>query len=303
MGTLRREGGEEPIELGARHLVGRSSSCDLRVACAQASSVHAELRWTEQGWVVRDLGSRNGTWADGRRLDPGVPQPLITGSILAFGHPDARWVFAADRAPVARAIPAGGGPAVLAEGGLLTLPDGDEPEVSVYLDTSGRWWVDGLDGSGPLSGETVEAGGETWRLELPAPDPGTPALALPEVGSLVLHFAVSPDEEYVELVARHPDGEVDLGARAHHYLLLLLARLWSSDRTDPEKDPTTWGWVHTSELMRMMRVPERQLNLQICRARKQLAQAGIPDAAALLQRRRGTGQLRLGVAGVRFAAL
>ena len=60
-----------PLELvGQRPLtLGRSRYCDVVVAHDTVSRRHAEL-WREgDRFYVTDLGSSNGTWVDGRRVD------------------------------------------------------------------------------------------------------------------------------------------------------------------------------------------------------------------------------------------
>lgn len=67
--------------------VGRSRTCDIVVADPSVSRRHLELRRDDQGWYAVDLGSTNGSRADGepitgaRRLAPGMH--------LAVGHADA----------------------------------------------------------------------------------------------------------------------------------------------------------------------------------------------------------------------
>jgi DNA-binding response OmpR family regulator len=51
-----------------RATIGRSQDGGLVVLAASVSREHAELRKTEEGWQLRDLGSRNGTFVDGQRL-------------------------------------------------------------------------------------------------------------------------------------------------------------------------------------------------------------------------------------------
>lgn len=66
---------------GAAHAVaekstiGRAHEGDLVVLAASVSREHAELRKTDAGWQVRDLGSRNGTFVDGTRCQGRVPLP------------------------------------------------------------------------------------------------------------------------------------------------------------------------------------------------------------------------------------
>jgi hypothetical protein len=50
-------------------VLGRSRHCDVVLNHDTVSRTHAEIRREENGWSVRDLGSCNGTWLDGRRVD------------------------------------------------------------------------------------------------------------------------------------------------------------------------------------------------------------------------------------------
>lgn len=56
-------------------LVGRAVGCDLRLDDPQVSKRHARI-WLEgaRAWI-EDLGSRNGTWIDGRRVEGPAPIP------------------------------------------------------------------------------------------------------------------------------------------------------------------------------------------------------------------------------------
>lgn len=50
---------------GESVMVGRSSTCDLRIAAPRASRRHVEIVAQGEGHIVRDLGSTNGTTLDG----------------------------------------------------------------------------------------------------------------------------------------------------------------------------------------------------------------------------------------------
>ncbi len=43
---------------------------------------HFEIRQTPKGYVIKDLNSTNGTWVDGKLLDPGEEYPLREGSVI-----------------------------------------------------------------------------------------------------------------------------------------------------------------------------------------------------------------------------
>ncbi|MEW6280003.1 MAG: ATP-binding cassette domain-containing protein, partial [Candidatus Eremiobacterota bacterium] len=59
---------EAPPPPGLRLVVGRSGSCDLVIDSPMVSARHAELVGTERGFLLRDLGSSNGTFLEGRRI-------------------------------------------------------------------------------------------------------------------------------------------------------------------------------------------------------------------------------------------
>lgn len=49
--------------------IGRALDSGLRIEHASVSRNHAELRGDGDGWRLRDLGSKNGSFADGRRVE------------------------------------------------------------------------------------------------------------------------------------------------------------------------------------------------------------------------------------------
>jgi pSer/pThr/pTyr-binding forkhead associated (FHA) protein len=67
-------------------IIGRSADQSaLVVAHATVSRRHARITLSgDELWVV-DLGSMNGSWIDGRRLQPGVPVALQPGSTIRLG--------------------------------------------------------------------------------------------------------------------------------------------------------------------------------------------------------------------------
>ena len=76
--------------------LGRSADCALVFGGASASvvsAVHAELRARGGEWWVTDLGSRNGTYLNGRRVD--APAPLRVGDVIGLGESGPRLSVAA----------------------------------------------------------------------------------------------------------------------------------------------------------------------------------------------------------------
>ena len=66
-----------------RLLLGRSSACQLVFSDDTVSRRHAELRLMDGRWMLRDLGSSNGTWVNGRRV---VEAEVGPGDEVALGH-------------------------------------------------------------------------------------------------------------------------------------------------------------------------------------------------------------------------
>jgi len=281
--------------LPAQTLIGRSRTCQLRIAAPEVSGQHALLRWTEKRWELRDLGSRNGTFVNGRRLPPGERVLLSAGDRIGLGADDGRWRLSNAAAPAALARALDGGEVISASGGLLALPpDAEPPEVLVFRDPEGRWVVE-RDAVLSPAGDTLVADGRSWQLFLPEPDEETLRAGAPSVHEIQLRFEVSSDEEYARMTIGHRDDVIPLQARAHHYLLLTLARIRLEDQARDPEQPSAHGWVHLEDLARMLRQRERQLNLQVFRARKQVAEAGVEEAASIVERRPSSRQLRIGV--------
>ncbi|MBL7501271.1 ATP-binding cassette domain-containing protein [Frankia sp. CNm7] len=66
-----------------RMLIGRALSNDIIVGDLLASREHAELFFGRSGLEIVDLGSANGTFVNGRRVDR---TPLRPGDLIAIGH-------------------------------------------------------------------------------------------------------------------------------------------------------------------------------------------------------------------------
>lgn len=63
-------------------LIGRSSDCRIIVNDRQASRHHARISCTEQGYILEDLGSKNGTYLNGERLTK--PARLVDGDEIGI---------------------------------------------------------------------------------------------------------------------------------------------------------------------------------------------------------------------------
>lgn len=82
-----REGGQSKILVMDRDriTIGKASSNDVALTeDGRLSRLHAVLERFEAGWCIRDLGSRNGTWVNGRRIWD--THPLRTGDEVVVGQ-------------------------------------------------------------------------------------------------------------------------------------------------------------------------------------------------------------------------
>jgi sigma-54 dependent transcriptional regulator, acetoin dehydrogenase operon transcriptional activator AcoR len=79
---------------GARVLLGRGEDCETTLPGRETSRHHAEIVRRGPLWVIRDLGSTNGTFVNAERV---AEAPLASGEVVRLGE----WVgivVAADRA-------------------------------------------------------------------------------------------------------------------------------------------------------------------------------------------------------------
>jgi hypothetical protein len=67
--TFRSPAGDRTVTLETTLVVGRDAACDVCIDTVRLSRRHAEFTLTDQGVVVRDLGSRNGVLLNGTRVD------------------------------------------------------------------------------------------------------------------------------------------------------------------------------------------------------------------------------------------
>ncbi|RAG83654.1 peptide-binding protein [Streptacidiphilus pinicola] len=72
--------------------IGRLAGCDLKLGDESVSRVHAELRLEGGVWLLRDLGSTNGTQVNGWRVIGTVP--VRAGDRVSFGSVSFRLALA-----------------------------------------------------------------------------------------------------------------------------------------------------------------------------------------------------------------
>jgi hypothetical protein len=289
------------INLPSRLLVGRGYAAGLRLEDNSVSSEHAVLIARNTSWAARDLGSSNGTFVNGERLDPGAPRTLRLGDELRFGllPQPFRLVDITPPAPFARRLR--DGLEVSAIASVLALPTAGEPTLQIMRMGAG-WLCSDDSGDHAISdGDAVSVHGDEWRLFLPGVEEEThrPQNAI-RVQQLGLTFRVSTDEETVMIEVCTPHGTRLLESRVHNYLLLQLARQRLSDA---RLAPSEQGWVERGALAKAHRLDPEHLNVLLFRIRRTFAEAGVMDAGNLLECRRRPGQIRIGVGDLKIEPL
>lgn len=296
MGILERVATKNRVSLANQSLVGRSHTCVVRIDDPRVSAVHATIAWSaeNQRWEARDLGSRNGTSVDGRKLTGHDRVPLREGSELRLANEEL-WILKSALPPVACAISPDGS-ITAAENGLLALPDAGAPLACVYEDADGFWWVD-TEARLATDQETIDAGG-LWVLSIP-PVPQSSIATTVRLGRtlmlelLTLRFRHTIDEEHVELALVNDGDELPPIVRAYNYSLLVLARARLRDHNAGMPDAEQ-GWLYVEKLLAMLKMDAEKLNVDIHRARRELADLGVIDAGAIVERRVSSRQVRIG---------
>lgn len=295
MGRLRASQSNESRTLEAYSLVGRGPTCGVVLKDERVSYEHACLKYVTKGWALRDLGSTNGTWLNGHKVTAGTDVVLRVGDNIAFGESALVWQLEDAEPPEPMAVAVlSGEPATLTDGVIL-LPSAENPAASIFRSADGGWTLEASDRVRALEpGEVFELDGTSFRFSCPNEWQATAKIQrIRLVTESVLHFDVSDDEEHVSLSVECDGERMPLGRSNAYYFLLTLARLRNADQR-AHRDSEA-GWTHRDELMDLLKCGEQQLNVWVFRVRAKFASKDFLDYASIVERRDGSGQLRIGV--------
>ena len=114
-----------------RFTVGRHSQCALSIRDSVVSRRHADVFWENGGWWIQDLGSANGVFIDGQRIDRATL--FGTGRIqLGAGGPTLFYNLEAPAPAPPVELPAAVPPQ--AETTATAISSGDPPSLDHYRD-------------------------------------------------------------------------------------------------------------------------------------------------------------------------
>lgn len=170
--------------------------------------------------------------------------------------------------------------------------------VQLVTEDGEQYWLEATgERTAVADREVVNVQGEQWRLSLPDLSRESMRTMSAEhlfwAGRTTLRFEVSRDEEHVQVSLLDDNSEVPLRSRSFDYMLLLLARARLADR-GAGTPLSEQGWVYADVVARGLGVEASHLNVDIFRARRRFAAAGVTDADDTIERRQTTRQLRLG---------
>ncbi len=253
----------------------------FRIKCSPVSSLNSNFfieanndqvifYWSNTSWWVLNDSSGMVFFED-KTLKPGERLPLLIGQGLSIGdNRHNRWCML-DSSPPRK--------------NMVFLSDNDE------------WCVHG-EGK-PLylcNGDWVVTERYRWRLcAIEDGLSGRESGAIKPIQAVApaVCFEVSTDEEHVMACVEIESETINLYERVHHYLLVLLARIKLQDY-DKGYDISACGWVDMNDLSKMLGLDISHINIQIYRARKQIAEAVFleDDLPDIVERR--SGSVRLG---------
>jgi hypothetical protein len=278
--------------------IGRSVNSHLVLTGGRVSSEQAVIRHVGGGeWVIRDLGSKNGTFLNQRPLAIGDSK-LAEGDLLGFGESRATWTFSPGSPCELLVIRAGQDwVAVPAGERLLALPSSELPDATLFHRSAG-WFLEvpGTEPSTLSDGQTLTLSGYQYRVWISNEMDRTEDVVTSQrrLVDATLRLSVSRDEEQVE-------GELQLGAerfsllpRVYLYVLVALARYHEEDARNGLPS-TERGWRYADDVARSLGLDQQALNLQVYRARQVLAKLGFEDPIAIVERRAITKEIRLGI--------
>lgn len=284
-------------------IIGRDPGADIPVGDASVSRHHAMFFAEGERLFVRDLGSSNGTWLRGERING--PEPLEAGDDVRVGLETTVQVRAGDGERAVDRVydveDVGTGWRVPVATGELTF--GHEPHAWWWLpdpEVPGATLCIGSDGSAALTrgdarvalriGDSFEVGGRSFRLlqanraSAPTANAGGAAFGY----RLAVGFR-SSGEAWAELTA-DPVGRtyrVNSGNKA--LLLYLLGRPFA-DAATPGPD----GWVPDEAILTGIwgrSGDANKLYVLLHRLRTDLAGAGLDPAC--VEKRTGMTRLRI----------
>lgn len=138
--------------------------------------------------------------------------------------------------------------------------------------------------------ESVTSGGQETIVETDSLHPRT------GLDRIVLELAMSPDEKDVTVAFFIPEEQhrAHLGTRSAFHLLLFLARRRLEDRARGVARAEE-GWRPREVILEALGVTKNRLSVETHRLRQLFETHGVRDGASIIELRRASGSVRLGI--------
>ena len=293
MAKLKNLNTLEEVYLLPEHIFGRSKEqSHTTLEHPKASRIHATIIWNNHHWYIRD-SSTNGTRLNGETIIRGEKTPIKTGDHIHFADDsDHCWQMTDCSEPTNMLAPLLPGLETYKLDRLLALPDEENPEITLYINSQGEWMCESVQETVVLRRGSVVGLDSTrlWHFVDATPTPETAAdfsAANATVSTnLKLVFEVSRNEEHVNLLLHSGNEKLDLGEREHHQILLQLARQRQADKKMGIA-PRDLGWMDRGLLADMLKIDDNHFSVQLYRIRKQLAPLTqqFPEILSIIERR------------------
>lgn len=293
------------------HTFGRrAESVDTLLEHTFVSKLHSFIEWKNPHWLINDV-SKNGVWLNSKQITPYTATQLKKGDVVEIaGRAETAFkicdlsephnmIYRADRNAIATSL----------ENNTL-IPSEIAPEYALYKCPDRMQWFseeivqsedESIDEHAPYEhgpyqhGDSIQCRSGEWILFLVSETDATTEFWAQQrnLNDVEFRCDLSQDEENTMLTLIDGKNEIELGSRSHHYLLAHLLRFKHAQQTSAE-DPAA-GWMDCKLLTKELGIDEAYMNIQIFRARKQVADA-LPllrGHSTLIERRRGSVRVGL----------
>ncbi len=306
-GSIWKPEQTDSIWLFKEHTIGRDPRCNSVLTEDSVSRFHARFSWCGSYWSIKDLGSRNGTFINGRKRQAGETHQINAGDRIFFGDRQQEYLLVQDLEPVSCLITSGddGTETRIPLVNLLPLPSPEAPLCTIFSTKEDRFTMEDETGAVMVleHGRKIRTGNTLFEVVLARERNDleqTCALESNFAGlrSIHLDIAVAPDEESAEVMLQIGSSRHTLLPKVHFYLLAHLARIRASQTTenyDPDKHifEDGHGWVDCDVICDDLLINREHLAQQVFRVRQDFKKCD-PVVAERIIDRRLRGKLRIG---------
>lgn len=306
MGKLVKQNNKGETWLFRDHTFGRDPRCSTVLKGNAVSRFHARISWNGNEWTLRDLGSRNGTYINGRRQANEATKRIKAGDRILFGDTHEEYLFLEDDEPQSLLITYDGQEKEIRIplSHLLPLPSTEKPLCTIFCSKDDEFHMENENGEIVTieHGQQITVDGDVFHVILAHQPNETPHTRssdmLPKTDGIHLDIAVSPDEESAEIVLYTGTEKLILQPRVHFYLLAYLARIRNS-QTPKDMEPLSksngdeYGWVDCEVVCNDLMINREHLAQQVFRVRQDFKNHNTMIAERIIDRRL-RGKMRIG---------